>query len=1274
MENLTFWKKRVWLCFVALMVGFSWQMAYASEIPGSTSLTVSSCAGVDPVIFTFNCIDGEPGDTICIPVTVENFNDILIFQYEIIWNSDVLDFIEIQNPGLPTINLSGDFNLSGPNTLKVIPLFLDPDGENLPDGAVLFEVCFRIIGIPGSTSPIDISPYFTFEVADLSGVIPGDSVRCSMTVNPAVDLVGFVTSCGPAILGDNGEIDLTVYGGQEPYTITWLETNTGTPGGPMIIPNEGGNTILNVPAGNYDVVITDALGSIVVYNMDVVSLGLSVTTRLKHPTCYKFENGTMWIKPAGGADPYSYIWQSLTDPSFAGSGFIRNPGDSSLITSLPEGMYHITVEDKNGCKAEIISELIDKPFIFTVNGLQDATCNGAEDGLISLSVSGGTPDIDGNYTITIKPGFIVTTNNVTVGLLNPGDYSITVQDEVSQCDTVFSFTIGSTTTITATVTPTDVPCAGGVNGSVSLRGLTNGVSGPIYSYAIFKNGIIETVANNIGGTFNYSPLAPGDYMVVVTEGACISDSIPFTINEPLPMSISLGGTTLDDCLDFPAFATGTAWFNITNGTPPFSLNAGMGFQDGDTIKDLNSGNYIVTVSDDNGCTATTPFTILDYSENEEADITFQIDGTPCEGGTITLFYQGGGLPPGASVTWSNDSTGTSFVIDDGDTLSVDIFWPSVHCIIQDTVIINCEKKLELDISVINPVCNNEAVGGPYTGTVIVDTSNAVAPVTWYWSFPDTTFSATYSGLSPGKYYVTVTDAVDSVTVDSFEIVAPEPIHLVFGVPDSTSCAGVCDGAVMVTPADGDPSLDFFLYWTAGTPMADTGVFFQLNNLCSGSTGFSVSQDGICYYEDEVEIFEPAPIEIDLVTANDATCFGYADGSLEVIATGGTPGYTYDWAGGPSSPIFNGIQADKYFVTAIDSKNCMVTDSFFVTEPDTLIAQIDLSATLNLSCGASNDGIVTVDVSGGNNGGYTFQWNPDVSTIYQAVNLAAGDYLITVTDPKGCSDTTSYTLSSPPPIVATWPNVEPPACFGDETVLQIDDVSGGSGNYTFNINGGQLLEIGDPVLIPSGIYIVSVFDDRGCSTDTTYTIMEPNPILVSIGPDNPVIDLGDSLFIIGHVDQSDNPISMMNWTSEVAVSCPTCEGTYVFNFIPTVYTWTVTDVNGCQGSASITVGVDFERDVFIPNVFSPNNDGRNDNFRIFTGPGVQMINYIHIYDRWGNLVYTISNQLPNQTGAGNWDGTNDGVPLNPGVYVYVAEITFIDQNTTLQYRGDITILK
>jgi gliding motility-associated-like protein len=1265
-------KIRLWLLLLAFFAGFSTPTVFCQD-PVTIKITPST-RGIDPFHLDFNCINGQPGDTICIPVTVENFVDIVIVQMEITWNSNVLDYIKVQNPGTPSINVNSDFNLSGPNALKFIPLGFPINGESLPDGTVLFEICFRIIGTPGSMSCVGISPYFPYQAADINGEIPSDFDSCCMTVDNAMNLVGFLTSCGPDMAGNNGTIDVSIFGGTAPYTITW-DDHMGNTGGPVPVNMEGGNTMINVPCSTYDVTITDALGNNVTYTIEVDCLGLSVVTNIKHPTCYKFDNGIIWIKPGGGSAPFSYIWESLYDPSKAGSGFIRNPGDSSQITSLKDGVYSITIEDDNGCEVIVLDTILDNPFVFTVNNFQNATCNGSTNGLIDLTISGARPDASGNYLVKglpPLPSFTIQTNAITIGLLNPGDYCIMVSDQVSQCDTVYCFSIGYSDTISATLTMTDPPCHDDMTGQVSMRGRTNGAPMPPYDYFVYNtNNTLVHSQLNVGGLYT-SPaiLGPGNYKgVVISANGCISDTILFTINNPPPMTVTVAGSNPDNCIPTPS---GDVWFSIMGGTGPYILDAGVGFQDGDTLFNMNSGNYMVTVTDVNGCTAKIPFHVPSYDENEEGDITFQIDGTPCEGGQLIVLYQGMPIPANVGILWSNGETNDTIPITETDTLSVDVLLgPPIFCILNDTVHVDCEVKLDIDITVQQPLCGEGAVGGPYTATVIADTSNAVPPVTWYWSFPDTTTTGIYAGVLPGKYYVTVVDGNDSTAVDSFEVIAPNPLHLSFSNVDSTSCPEACDGTATVLASNGDPNLDYFLYWTSGTQQADTGVIFNISNLCAGENIFDVSQDGICFYRDTVEILAPDSIDINLVNAVDASCFGKKDGSLQVVASGGTPGYTYSWTGGPMNATFSGIAAGTFHVFATDSKNCMVEDSFSIGQPDTLIAIIDTA--VQISCGNTNDGVIILNVSGGNPGGYTYTWDPNVSDTYQAANLAAGDYHITVSDPKGCQDTTSYTLSAPLPVQAVWPVIDPPLCFGDVSDFVINDVSGGSGNYTYSVNGGEQFNIGETISLPAGIYLIVVSDDRGCFDDTTYMIIEPNPILVSIGPDDPVINLGDSLYITGSVDQSDLPINTTLWTSEAPMSCPTCEGTWVYNSVPTLYTWTVTDINGCIGSASILVNVDYDRDVYVPNIFSPNNDGRNDDFKIFTGLGVTGVNYFRIYDRWGNLIHEEKDLLPDANGVGKWDGTFNGDPLNPGVYIFVAEITFID-NATLTYKGDITLVK
>ncbi len=580
----------------------------------------------------------------------------------------------------------------------------------------------------------------------------------------------------------------------------------------------------------------------------------------------------------------------------------------------------------------------------------------------------------------------------------------------------------------------------------------------------------------------------------------------------------------------------------------------------------------------------------------------------------------------------------------------------------------------LDIVVTQPLCGEGALGGPYTGTVIVDTINAVPPVTWSWSFGENTTTGLYTGLAPGKYYVTVTDGLDSTAVDSFEIIAPPAVAVSFSNVVTTSCPGTCDGGVTVTLTGGDPNLDYTLYWNNGQPVSATGLFFTITDLCGGAFPVSASQDALCFYSDTIDIPEPAPMSLALVQAVDASCHSASDGLLEVAAVGGTAPHTFAWDNMAAGAVNAGIPAGAYAVTVTDASGCTFADTFEIGEPDTLIAQIDSSATLPLSCGASNDGLIVVEASGGNPGGYTYTWNPNVSSSFQAVNLGVGTYAITVTDPRGCSDTTSYTLTAPEPIVVDWLPVADPSCFGDETVIMIGDVTGGSGNYSYNINGAQLMDITESVMVPSGIYIVSVFDDRGCSADTTYLIMEPNPILVSIDPEDPVVDLGDSILLSGVIVQSDNPVATYTWTSDGPYSCGTCQSTWASNDVPTVYTLSVTDINGCTGSADVLVEVDYDRDVYIPNIFSPNNDGRNDDFKVFTGLGVVSIDRIEIFDRWGNQLHVETDLLPSPTGAGKWDGTSRGQPLNPGVYVYIVQVRFIDNETVLTYRGDVTLLR
>ena len=121
---------------------------------------------------------------------------------------------------------------------------------------------------------------------------------------------------------------------------------------------------------------------------------------------------------------------------------------------------------------------------------------------------------------------------------------------------------------------------------------------------------------------------------------------------------------------------------------------------------------------------------------------------------------------------------------------------------------------------------------------------------------------------------------------------------------------------------------------------------------------------------------------------------------------------------------------------------------------------------------------------------------------------------------------------------------------------------------------------------------------------------------------------------------------------------------------------VTDANGCVDEDDITINVEAVRNVFIPNTFRPNSMAPNNRVMLLTGQGVEQVNFFQIYDRWGNIMFELEN-IPAPTSIDlGWDGrkgTGANSEVETGVYVYFAEVQFVD-NVTIKYSGSITLLR
>ena len=245
------------------------------------------------------------------------------------------------------------------------------------------------------------------------------------------------------------------------------------------------------------------------------------------------------------------------------------------------------------------------------------------------------------------------------------------------------------------------------------------------------------------------------------------------------------------------------------------------------------------------------------------------------------------------------------------------------------------------------------------------------------------------------------------------------------------------------------------------------------------------------------------------------------------------------------------------------------------------------------------------------------------------------------------------------------------CFGEENGLFVVDGTGGSLGYQFSLDGVNFTPSNVFGNLGAGLYTVFIQDQKGCVNSTDVVINEPPPIIVDVGPDL-TVDLGAPTVI----NATYNPMNFTDsifWTgSPTTMSCVDCLNPVVIAPGQTTYTLTVIDENNCVGKDSLTVFVDLNRPVYIPNAFSPNFDGLNDRFTAYANPGARLMKEFRIFDRWGGLIFERTD-IPLNDESFGWDGMLKGQIMNNGIYTYYLSIEFIDDVVVL-YEGDVALMR
>ncbi|MCB0641412.1 MAG: gliding motility-associated C-terminal domain-containing protein, partial [Phaeodactylibacter sp.] len=522
---------------------------------------------------------------------------------------------------------------------------------------------------------------------------------------------------------------------------------------------------------------------------------------------------------------------------------------------------------------------------------------------------------------------------------------------------------------------------------------------------------------------------------------------------------------------------------------------------------------------------------------------------------------------------------------------------------------------------------------------------------------------------------------------------PPSIEIDFTAISPVSCfqnqGQPCDGMATATASYSDGTAGTFNFsWSSGEN--ELGVMSSTAmELCQDQQEVVVS-DGTCSVTASIFIPAPAILAVGDDDLNNPSCFGSTDGSVSVTATGGTGPYTYNWATMDVGSTISNIGAGSYAVTITDNNMCEVTYIATLTQPAPLVGSLVSTGTVDsVSCFGEADAVVTVTAQGGNiptSPILNFEWDPAIvpspGNTDQATGLAAGTYSVTVSDILGCSDVVDFNISAPPPIQFDLGEVAGILCPGGTTSITVDTAFGGNGFnnlwYNFSVDNATGVPLGLPIEVFAGTHIITVTEvaGSGCSADTTIFIHAPADIILEYPP-VVVVELGDSVILEPDALILAAPLDSIVWTPTTYLTFDSLNllEPQVRPIESTAYTIQAFDINGCLVLAEVYVDVDKNRNVYIPNIFSPNGDGLNDYFQPFTGTGVVEVSNFEIYDRWGEQVH-LARQIPplrDEQPAYAWDGTFNGQKMNPGVYVYLIEVVFEDGQILL-YRGSVTLIR
>ncbi len=893
-------------------------------------------------------------------------------------------------------------------------------------------------------------------------------------------------------LDSTGRITINITNGTPSYTIQWSNGDTGL-------------VADSLKHGRYELLISDSLGCIV---RDTLRINDSTTLRdtfqIMKTRC-DTASGNILVVPLGGTAPYKHVWQRLPRDTFA------------LLDSVNIGIYNIQTIDSNGCKFDTSATMIYTHYPIIRDSVVIEKCAG-NNGEIHIRIDSVI------NPIKITWNGIMDSTYKKLGLKGPLSYLIMVEDS-HKCIATITSILDTNLNPQPFLTKIDPPCGNNL-GSLSVS-----TAAPVV--------VQSYLWSNSKTTGTIDSLAPGPYAITITDTAgCVymlRDTLTYTIAPTKSYQIKRSNCgRLDGQIKIIGNSIyGDYFYNWKK--IPGSFGTNQQTPDTGFITTLDSGRYVVRISDSKGCNLFDTLTIVDSAMHTVA---FNIKNSHCTNGNgKAKLVLSGGSPP-YNYTWynftTNDSVASLFA---GNYLVTTT--DSRSCTRMDTAKVQFIPSPDANLLGVNSFC------GPSNGKVITNISFGQAPFTYQWSNMST--SKDIAGLTAGKYVLTITDSTGCTDIDSVNIVAQPPLQI--SISKVPANCDLNNGSATASIVTGKPPY-IFNWNTIVNSMTATG-------LDSGKHVFYISDSNNCEIRDTIQLLRIKKHSASHVVVND-NCT-YKIGTISTAVIDGQGPYSYSWNGGlGTNANVSNVGAGTYTLSITDALGCLVTS--LVNLGDTAGPIVSLIVN-TASCGLNNGSIFANVFS--TRAPLNHFWN-NVAGTNTISNINGGKFVYKVTDSRGCIKSDSAILDTVYTLTATKSSKNP-SCNLNNGFIKLR-ATGGTGAKTYIWNPSA--PNSDSIFgLSPGKYKYTVTDTRGCIWTDSVTLIQQGLPIINFNVTPSTCKNGNGVIQSAVTNGSGSII--YNWSNGGNTNT-------ISGIVPSTYSLTVTDATGCSAASSVllnSIGVD-----------------------------------------------------------------------------------------------------